>query len=66
MIIREHPVRDPDANVDKRDCVLENMPENAKMCLPRSLEPPLLARTGHTGEARFFFHRRGHAQRQRH
>ncbi len=61
--------RGGDGTLDKRDCVLENMPENAKMFAEIKLEPGCsLGTHTHTGEYEvFFFHEgRGHAQRQRH
>ena len=50
--------RGGDGTLDKRDCVLENMPENAKMFAEIKLEPGCsLGTPTHTGEYEvFFFH----------
>ena len=50
--------RGGDGTLDKRDCVLENMPENAKMFAEIKLEPGCsLGTHTHTGEYEvFFFH----------
>ena len=50
--------RGGDGTLDKRDCVLENMPENAKMFAEIKLEPGCsLGTHTHIGEYEvFFFH----------